>query len=147
VHYFRKKLASFWQAMAHNRKMMISKILVLSFLLAFPQETSDTFRNIEIAMKAGSARELVKLFNDTVELKIDGDISNYSRNQSEVVLRKFFQQHPARNFSYIHQGSSPEGLRYAIGKYEFDGGSYRVVMFLKEADGSYKIDTLNFTRE
>jgi len=125
---------------------MIKTLVLIAGLTLF-QGTTGTFRNIEMAMKAGSAKELVKFFNKTVEVKIDGDISNYSRNQSEVVLRDFFQKHPVKRFSYIHQGSSPEGLKYAISKYEFTGGSYRVVMFLKKSDGSYRIDTLNFTRE
>jgi len=111
------------------------------------QDVAKTFKNIDVSMKSGSAKELVKFFNNTVELKIDGDISNYSKKQSEVVLRDFFQQYPPRNFTYIHQGSAPEGLQYAISKYTYSGGSYRVVMFLKESGGAYKIDTLNFTSE
>lgn len=119
--------------------------LVLS--LVFLQSSADTVKSIEAAMKAGSAKELVKYLNETVELKIDGGSSNYSRNQSEMVLRKFFQKHPVRGFSYIHQGSSPEGLKYCIGRYEFDGGRYRVVIFLKKTNNTYLIDTLNFTLE
>ena len=110
-------------------------------------QSSDISKDIETAMKAGSAKELVKFFNETVEVKIDGSSSNYTRNQSEMVLRQFFQKNPVRGFSYIHQGSSPEGLKYVIGKYQFDGGSYRTLMFLKKTSQGYRIDMLNFTRE
>ncbi|MEQ9231422.1 MAG: DUF4783 domain-containing protein [Cyclobacteriaceae bacterium] len=123
------------------------KILALFLTFSFVQSSSDTIKSIETAMKAGSAKELVKFFNETVELKIDGTSSNYSRNQAEMVLRKFFQKNAARGFSYIHQGASEGGLKYTIGKYQFDGGSYRVVMFLKKSDNKYLVDTLNFTLE
>lgn len=125
-------------------------IKFLSLWLVFSAaifQPSDISKDIETAMKAGSAKELVKFFNETVEVKIDGSSSNYTRNQSEMVLRQFFQKNPVRGFSYIHQGSSPEGLKYVIGKYQFDGGSYRTLMFLKKTSQGYRIDMLNFTRE
>jgi len=129
-----------------NPKFM-SKILFVSVLLFSFQQPDDILQSIEKTIKVGNARELVKYCNESVELKINGESANYSRNQSEVVLREFFQKHPVRGFSYIHKGSSPEGLKYSIGKYLFDGGSYRVVMFLKKKEDSYQIDTLNFSKE
>jgi hypothetical protein len=126
---------------------MITSLSIWLVLSASIFQSSDISKNIETAMKAGSAKELVKYFNETVEVKIDGSSSNYSRNQSEMVLRQFFQKNPVRGFSYIHQGSSAEGLKYVIGKYQFDGGSYRTLMFLKKTSDGYRIDMLNFTRE
>lgn len=123
---------------------------MIQFLLivALNFQTSDgVMKNISDAMKAGNAKELVKYFNETVELKIDGGSANYSKNQSEVVLRKFFQKNPTRGFFYVHNGSSAEGLRYAIGQYSTDSGEYRMVLFLKPNEGSYVIDTLRITKE
>ncbi len=125
---------------------MIRFFLISISFLSFQNQT-DILENIEKAIKIGSARELVKYSGDTLELKIEGESANYSRNQSEVVLRSFFQKNPVRGFSYIHKGSSPEGLKYSIGKYLFDGGSYRIVMFLKKTNDSYQIDRLNFSKE
>jgi hypothetical protein len=120
--------------------------LLLVFVTSFDQ-TDQTLADIETALKAGSAKELVKFCSETVELKIDGQSANYSRTQAEVVLRNFFNKNPVKEFSYIHQGASPEGLKYSIGKYTFNNGSYRVVMFLKKSGKTYTIDTLNFSRE
>jgi len=131
---------------ATNPKFML-KILFVSFSLFAFQQSGDILENIEKTIKVGNARELVKFCNETIELKINGESANYSRNQAEIVLREFFQKNPVRGFSYIHKGSSPEGLKYSIGKYLFEEGSYRVVMFLKEKDDSYQIDTLNFSKE
>ena len=120
------------------------KIFALA-LLTF-QTSDEAMKGIEAAMKTGNAKELVKFFNETVELKIDGNSTNYSKNQSEVALRKFFQRNPVRGFYFIHHGSSPEGMKYSIGKYEMSEGSYRIVMLLKKSDSGYQIDTLNFTK-
>lgn len=124
--------------------MKLFLIAILSFLLHVDQ---DTTASIGQALKAGSSKELIKYCNTNIEIKIDGKGANYSLNQAEEVLKNFFLKNPSRDFTYIHKGQSPEGLKYNIGSYKMDGGSYRVVMVIKEVGGSFKIDTINFSRE
>lgn len=120
------------------------KTLALALLLI---QTPDALKGLESAMKTGNAKELVKHFNSTVELKIDGERASYSRNQAEMVLRKFFQKNPARGFFYVHNGSSPNGLKYTIGQYTTVSGTYRMVMLLKNEDGKYMVDTMRITKD
>ncbi len=125
---------------------MIKSIILLFGLLFLPIQ-DETIEDIGLAMKAGSSKELIKFCNKTVEIKIDGESSHYGKNQAEVILRDFFSKNPSNSFNYIHQGSSSEGLKYTIGRYVHDNGSYRVVMFIKKIGDSYLIDTLNFSKE
>ncbi len=125
---------------------MIKSFLISTILLIGALQ-DEIISEIGIAMKAGSSKELIKFCNNTVEIKIDGKSSNYSKNQAEVILKDFFFKHPSKGFKYIHQGSSPEGLKYTIGKYSYDSGDYRVVMFIKKIGDNYRIDTLNFSQE
>lgn len=123
-------------------------ILILFLGLFLAQGGEDlTVRDIGTALKAGSSKELINFCNKTVEIKIDGESSNYSKAQAEVILKNFFSKNPPKEFNYIHQGSSPEGLKYTIGKYTHQGGAFRVVMFIKKIDDKYLIDTLNFSKE
>ena len=119
-------------------------ILIMSFFV-FPLQ-EEAVKDIGTALKAGSSKELIKFCNQTVEIKINGESSNYSKAQAEVVLRDFFSKNPPTNFTYIHQGAS-QGLKYTIGRYTHDSGAYRVVMFIKKIDDKYLIDTLNFSQE
>jgi hypothetical protein len=127
----------------------IKVIFTLSFVLFFAnvQAQNEIITNSKIALKAGSSRELAKYFNDIVVLNFDGEESSYSKTQAEFVLRDFFKKYPATEFQYIHQGSSKEGLMYMIGKYDYNGGSYRVLIYIKQFKGSYFIDTLGFSKE
>ena len=125
----------------------MANILFLSFLLFQFQESGDVLVDIEKSIKVGNAKELIKYCGETIELKIEGESANYSRNQSEMVLRDFFQKNPVRGFSYIHKGSSPDGIKYTIGSYIVDGGSYRIVMRLKKMKAGYQIYNLNFSKE
>lgn len=127
---------------------MIKIVVLLSVLgLGSGLQQDATLAEISTAMKAGSSRELIKYCNDNIEIKMNGKTSNYSISQAEVVLRDFFMNNPPKGFSYIHQGASPEGLKYTIGTYQTDSESYRVVMVIKNVNSKFKIDTINLSRE
>ncbi|MEO9482817.1 MAG: DUF4783 domain-containing protein [Ekhidna sp.] len=121
-------------------------MLILILTLFFSPVQEETVKNIGTALKAGSSKELIKFCNQTVEIKINGESSNYSKAQAEVILRDFFSKNAPKSFAYIHQGSS-QGLKYTIGRYTHDNGVYRVVMFIKKIGDEYRIDTLNFSQE
>ncbi|MFY0599919.1 MAG: DUF4783 domain-containing protein [Cyclobacteriaceae bacterium] len=123
-------------------------ILFIAFATLFASPTQDELlADISSAMGAGSSKELIKFCGDNIEIKIDGKSSNYSISQAEVVLKDFFLKNRVKSFSYIHQGSSPEGLKYTIGSLELDESSYRVVMVIKKQGSDFKIDQINFSRE
>lgn len=117
------------------------------FIASFSYGQDDVLANIGEALKSGSSKELIKYCNNNLEIKVNGKTSNYSISQAEVVFKDFFLKNPPKNFEYIHQGSSPEGLKYSIGTYTVEGGSYRVVMVIKKIKDQLKIDTINFSRE
>jgi hypothetical protein len=123
--------------------------LLIAFLsFGFTGFTQDALlNNISTAMGAGSSKELIKFCGPNIEIKIDGKSSNYSIAQAEVILKNFFLNNPVKGFSYIHQGASPEGLKYTIGALAVDGGSYRVVMVIKKQPSGFQIDQINFSRE
>lgn len=123
------------------------KVFILIFSLAIPFLQDGNLKDIGTAIKAGSAKELMNFCNQTIEIKINGESSNYSKAQAEVVLRKFFSDNPAESFNYIHQGAAPEGLKYTIGRYISEGASFRVVMVIKQVEEEYLIDTINFTKD
>lgn len=122
-------------------------VFTLIFLSQSAFSQSIVINNVRAALKTGSAKELVKNFNNSVELNFDGEKSNYSKTQAEFVLKDFFKKYPPSDFEYIHQGASQQGLTYVIGKYSFDGGSYRVLMYIKKIEEAYLVDLIDFSRE
>lgn len=123
-------------------------LLALAVLFASPaQAQQDVTSHVSTSLKAGSSRELSRYFNKSVEVIIDGEKSSYSKIQAELVLKDFLKKYPPSDFEFVHQGSSREGLHYAIGKYKSAEHSFRVYMLLKRFEGSYLIDTLDFSKE
>lgn len=123
-------------------------ITIFSIILfahsAMGQETTDY---VEQAFNAGSAKELIKYFNQVTEVKINDVGANYSKAQAEPLLRDFFKQNPPASFEYIHKGTSPEGLKYNIALYGSRNKSYRIVLLLKQVNNQYVVDTINFSED
>lgn len=108
---------------------------------------SEVINDMRTALKAGSSKEFVKNFNNMVELNFEGEKSNYSRSQAELVLKEFFKKYPPLDFQYIHKGASKQGLTYVIGKYTFENGSFRVWILIKKFDDNFLVDSIDFSRE
>ncbi|MFY0651267.1 MAG: DUF4783 domain-containing protein [Cyclobacteriaceae bacterium] len=122
-------------------------LFILFFSLSLAGYGQSTIDNVAVALKTGSSRELIKYFNNVTEVGIEEKEANYSKVQAESIIKDFFTKYPAKNFSYIHKGSSPEGLKYSIGFYTTDEGRFRVVMYLKQVNGAYVIDRISFKKQ
>ena len=136
--------------MLKSRIYRYTLLLLLGSLIAVSTPSygqSEVINNVRSAIKAGSSKELSKYLGDMVSLKIDGVQSNYSKTQAEYVLKDFFGKYRPSDFQYVHQGASEGGLKYAIGRYSYQGGSFRVVLRSKNMDGGYKVSSLDFTKE
>jgi hypothetical protein len=131
------------------RKYILRNWFLFAFLIFpfFLKAQGDVINNVKTAIKTGSSKELIKYLGSSVELNLEGEKTTYSKTQAEFVLKDFFRKYVPADFQYIHQGASKEGFKYAIGKYTFENGSFRVWILFKHKDGVYYADTMDFTRE
>ena len=131
-----------------NFTIVLGLFFALLFALASQAKAqTEVMASVNAALKIGSSKELARHFSNMVELGFDGNKSSYSQTQAEFVMKDFFAKNPPANYEIIHQGASKDGLRYAIGKYSYKNGSFRVYMLLKQNKGQYQIDTIDFTRD
>ncbi len=131
-----------------SRNCFFAIVLIFSMACSYSAfAQNEVINNLRTAIKAGSSKELVKNFNTMVELNFDGTKSNYSKSQAELVMREFFKKYPPDDFQYIHKGSSKEGLTYVIGKYDYEGGSFRVWILIKKFDTQFLVELINFNKE
>ena len=112
--------------------------------LLFAQEL---FNPMKDALKTGNAKEVIKFFNTSVDMNVEGNVDTYSKAQAEFVLRDFFKKHPPTDFNIVHTGSSKGGLQFAIGRYTSSSDSYNVLLRVKEVEGVNLIHEINFVKE
>jgi hypothetical protein len=124
-------------------------ILIVFWVLSSAQlwAQAEIFAPMKDAIKANNAKETVKNFNSSVDINIEGEINNYSRAQAEFVLTDFFKKHPVADFNIVHTGSSPNGLKFAIGKYQSGSDNYSVLMRVRESDKKYFVHEISFIKE
>lgn len=108
---------------------------------------AEIFAPIKDALKAGSAKEAVKYFNQSLDINLEGEVKTYSKAQAEFVLRDFFKAHPASDFSIVHTGSSKGGLQYAIGNYKSGSDMYNVLIRVKQSGNNYLVHEISFVKE
>ena len=120
-------------------------IFILAWQFTFAQ--ADIFAPIRDAIKAGSAKEAVKSFNQSLDINLEGEIKTYSKTQSEFVLRDFFKKHPPTDFTIVHTGASKGGLQYAIGNMKSNNETYNVLIRVKQSGNSYLVHEISFVKE
>jgi hypothetical protein len=142
-----------WHSFRKLIPMYMKRFLpVLVFLFASFQSVSllaqgDVIDQVKETIKAGSAKELSKYLNQTVDVTLDGNVQSYSKAQAEFVFRDFFKQHPPSEFSIIHQGSSKGGQPFAIGQFKSGGETYRVFMKIKAINSQPLVHEISFAKE
>lgn len=144
-------MAYFWVYLsAMRRKGFLLGMMLCVGLLAVQQaqaQKSEIVEQIKEAIKLGSAKELSKHINQTIDVTIDGKIQSYSKAQAEFVLRDFFKAHPPSGFDIIHQGSSKGGQPFAIGEYTSGQDKYRVWMKIRTANKDQLIQEISFVKQ
>jgi hypothetical protein len=127
------------------RTMVVVGFLSVLSLTGWAQ--AGIFDPMKDALKAGSAKELVKYLNQSVDINLNGNFNTYSRTQAEFVLRDFFKKHSVSDFKIVHTGSSKGGLQFAIGRYVSTGESYNVLIRVKEVENTHLVHEISFVKE
>lgn len=120
--------------------MFILSIL-LSFFLHFGAadvvSQADSIETIFAALDRGSSSDLAEYFDSSIQLNVNGQQGNYSKNQAEQVLKEFFKKNPPTSFSVVYKSENSTSLSSYVGDYQSNGGSYKV--FLKVIDQKQQV--------
>ena len=82
-----------------------------------------------------------------VDITIDENADNYSREQAEMILKSFLGKFSSRDFSVVHKGNSTDGAQYIIGSLKTNTGNFRTYIYVKKSDGVNYIQEIRFEKE
>ncbi len=128
------------------KKYFFLIILILTCPLVFSQYSGDIPNGISLALKNGNSKELVKYFNENVEMVILNEEGIFSKTQAEMILKDFFSKHRSKNFSLLHQGGKTDA-KYGIGTLQAENDSFRVYFLLKNKGGNTLIHQFRIEKE
>ncbi len=126
--------------------ILFSLIFLLKISTISPDPISKENETILASFKTGSSKELSKHFEQGVELNINGNQGEFSKNQAELVVRDFFKKYPPENFEIIHESFSGEQIKNFIGTYTSLGDSYRILIKGKIFREEFRIYSLEIMR-
>ncbi|MFC2096386.1 DUF4783 domain-containing protein [Bacteroidota bacterium] len=129
-------------------KKALPLLIIFSFIFNLGSFTynEEIPRDIAIAFRVGSAEELARYFNNTIELVLLDKEDVYSKIQAQQIVDNFFIEYFPKNFEFIHQGGKGES-KFAIGKLETFNGTFRVTILIKLKDEKPLIHQLRIETE
>jgi len=111
-------------------------------------QSSQVNQSIITALQEGNSGNLSNHFNNTIDLKLPGYDAPCSKKQAGQILKRFFEDHPVKQFKSEHQGTSHDGSFYMIGALKTtDNKSFRVYVLIKKRDGIDLIQQLQFDED
>ncbi len=133
--------------MKTNRYLKAIVWITAFFIQTSLSAQGDVISQVKETIKAGSAKELSRFLNATIDVTLNDGPQSYSKTQAEFVFRDFFKQHPPEEFNIIHQGTSKGGQTFGIGQYKSGAETYRVYMKIKAADNQQLVHEISFAKE
>lgn len=106
------------------------------------------FNAVISAIKAGSATEIGTYMDANVEVSVKEKDGSYAKVQAISLINGFFQEHTPSTCNLVHSGAAKDGASYyCIGNLSAKGGKYRIYIFFKKVEGTYKIQEMRFEEE
>ena len=89
--------------------------------------------DIAAAIRSGNPKSISKFFIENISLKMIDKEEVYSKQQAEMILKKFFDKHPVKIFTVSHKSEMKNDSQYALGNLETSAGKFRVYFLIKTA--------------
>jgi len=102
----------------------------------------NPIEKIKKAIEITSPREIINLLHDDYELNIENQIINSNKNNTEIVLKNFFDQNPLKTLNFIHEGEVNNEINYILADYKTEKSSYSIIIFIKKKFNNLKISRL-----
>ncbi|MEO6639306.1 MAG: DUF4783 domain-containing protein [Ginsengibacter sp.] len=123
------------------KKILIASLLFFSLSSFLLLSVTDVIN----AIKSGSASQVSKFFDSTVEISLPGKSNSYSKSQAELVLHDFFTSNQIKDFRVLHK-SDNSGSQYCIGNLNTSTGDFRTTIFMKQKGDKLVIQELRFEK-
>jgi len=120
----------------------MKKLFIFGFVFCFCGglfAQDSTKEAIDSALQKGNSVEIASHFLPSVDLTVENSENVYSKDQAEMILKKFFEDHKPKSFTLKHEGKSKIDDFYYIGSLVTENGNYRLTYFLKKSGDNFMI--------
>ena len=129
-----------------NIRVAFACLFVVAGTGLFAQQT-ELFNPMKDALKTGNAKEVVKFFNTSVDMDIEGTVDTYSKTQAEQIIKDFFSKNPPSNYTKLHDGGKKDASRFVIGKLSTAKGQFRLTFLMVNSNGVLTINKFSIEND
>ncbi|MFA6060513.1 MAG: DUF4783 domain-containing protein [Taibaiella sp.] len=121
--------------------LLITSIFMWGAVIAQPQ-LDDVIQ----ALNSGDLENMVKYFDNVVDITLNNDQSTYSKTQAEMVIKSFLTKNSAKSFQVRYKGNvSGDSSFFVIGELKSNAhGIYKVYFFFKQKGKLHFIQKIKF---
>lgn len=116
-----------------------------SIVLLFFFSSFISVDEVVSAIKNGSASQLSKYFDNTIEITIADKSNTYSKSQAELVLKDFFENNVVKDFVVLRKGDNTNA-QFIAGRLSTKNGTYKTTIYLKQKGNKQLLQELRFEK-
>ena len=119
-------------------------LFLLFFYVAHVSATkfTDVIDDVSLHFQTGNSKELSKYFSTSMSIALRQDEGVYSKVQSEIILREFFNRNSPESIEFVHRLDSNPNFRYVVLNLKTNSGLFRVSYKLVSEGSQYKMTEL-----
>jgi hypothetical protein len=117
-------------------KLLSLFILLLAIL---PAAHADPVDGVVWLIKQGNITRLSQLFEQTIEITINGQEDTYSRPQATTLLNKFLAEHKVVKIELLHKVNTNEKFLFGVAILHSNNGVFRISYTFNKIGDSMKI--------
>lgn len=131
--------------MKHILKLLLISFLIVNISQCIAQR--DIFKSVTLALSTADANQLCSFSMSKLSLKTPEYEGSYSKAQSEIILKSFFNNNKPSSFNINQRGNIDNKTEFIIGTLITSGGKYKVYILVKEISEEKYIHQLKFDKE
>lgn len=116
---------------------LINTVIFSSFMMSL-----IPYSKFEEGFNTNSPKLIIEGSKEKIMLNVLGVEGVYSKAQSELILKDFFNKKPNGKFRFIFKGKESKEETFAIGTYETDQEAFRVTFQFKSQNENYSLESL-----
>lgn len=121
-------------------------LLIMSVIMWGSVKAQPQVDDVIQALNSGDLGNMVKYFDNVVDITLNSDQSTYSKTQAEMVIRNFLAKNSAKSFQVRYKGNvSTDTSFFIIGELKNNSqGVYKVYFFFKQKGKLHFIQKIKF---
>ena len=125
-------------------KILIFIIIQINFSFS---NQENALEKIKKAVEITSSTEIINFLQKNSEINIENKLIKGNNNETEMALKKFFENNPSKEINFIHEGDINNQITYILANYKTINDNYTIVIFVKNISETLIISRLIINKE